>query len=156
MNCILLCANTLHLFADELENKISIPIIHIATETAKHIKKKHLSKGGLLGTRKTMEMDFYKTKLKNENIEVIVPDKNEREFIDNTIFNELIKGIFNKKSKEKFLTIMQKLKSQGAEGIILGCTKIPLLIKQEDTDIPVFDTTRIHACAAVDFALSAK
>jgi len=102
-----------------------------------------------------MEREFYRKKLNDAGIEVLVPEKDEREFIQRTINDELVKTIFLPKSKQGFLDIIQKLQKQGAEGVILGCTEIPLLIKQEDTDLPVFDTTRIHSLAAVDFALSA-
>lgn len=150
---IVLCANTLHLFADDLAKEIPLPLVHIAEATAKEIKKKGLSTVGLLGTKPTMELDFYKTKLKEENINVIVPEKNEIDFIHSVIMNELLKEIFDNKSKVAFLEIMKKLESQGAEAIILGCTEIPLLIKQEDSHLPLFNTTVIHALAAVDFAL---
>ena len=102
-----------------------------------------------------MELDFYKKRLNQEGFDVLVPEKDERDFIQNTINDELVKNIFLPKSKQGFLEIMQGLRSHGAEGIILGCTEIPLLIKPEDTPLPIFDTTRIHSIAAVDFALSA-
>jgi len=155
-DCIVLCANTLHLFADKLEKEISLPIIHIASAVAKQIKNKKIAAVGLLGTKPTMEQDFYKTRLKQENIEAIVPGKEEREFIHHTIMNELLKGIFAKKTKVHFLEIIKDLESRGAEGIILGCTEIPLLIDQQDTQLPLFNTTTIHALAAVDFALNTK
>lgn len=151
--CILLCANTLHMFADRLEEKIAVPLIHIATATAKAIKEQKISKVGLLGTKYTMEQDFYKSKLANKNIETIVPEPDERSFIHDTIMNELLKGIFKKESKDRFLQIIQKLLQQGAQGIVLGCTEIPLIIKEGDIDVPLFNTTMIHALAAVDFAL---
>jgi aspartate racemase len=103
----------------------------------------------------TMEREFYRKKLNDAGIEVLVPEKDEREFIQRTINDELVKNIFLPRSKQGFLDIIRKLQKQGAEGVILGCTEIPLLIKQEDTDLPVFDTTRIHSLAAVDLALSA-
>jgi len=152
-DCILLCANTLHMYAEKLENEITIPLIHIATATAREIKKKNLSKVGLLGTLPTMELDFYKSKLRIENIDTVIPEKSDRQFIHYTIMNELIKGIFKKEAKEKFLNIIHKLQVQGAEGIILGCTEIPLLINQDDSKLPLFNTTHIHSKAAVDFAL---
>lgn len=150
---IMLCANTLHQFADRLERQISVPLIHIATATAKQIKKQNLSTVGLLGTKFTMEMDFYKKRLNEEDIQVLTPDAKEREFIHNTITHELLKGVFKEESKVGFLQIMNRLHAQGAEGIVLGCTEIPLLIKQQDTKLPLFNTLKIHALAAVDFAL---
>ncbi|MBN2411770.1 aspartate/glutamate racemase family protein [candidate division KSB1 bacterium] len=152
-DCILLCANTLHMFADRLEHQIPVPLIHIAEATAKHVRARGLTKVGLLGSRDTMEKDFYKAKLNKENIQVIVPEKDDREFIHNTILNEILKEILSKTSRARFLDIISKLQEQGAEGIVLGCTEIPLLIKQSDVEIPVFNTTVIHSLAAVDFAL---
>lgn len=153
---IVLCANTLHQFADKLERQISVPIIHIVTATARQINKQNLSTVGLLGTKYTMEMDFYKAKLSQENIQVLIPDGTEREFIHHTITHELLKGIFKEESKARFLQIMNRLHSQGAEGIVLGCTEIPLLIKQNDTELPLLDTLVIHSLAAVDFALGSN
>ena len=150
--CIVLCANTLHQFADQLEKQIPVPLIHIATATAKQIKKQNLSTVGLLATKYTMEMDFYKKKLNKEDIEVLIPAAGEREFIHHTITQELLNGIFKEESKARFLQIMNRLHLQGAEGIILGCTEIPLLIKQQDTKLPLFDTLTIHSLAVVDFA----
>jgi aspartate racemase len=154
-DCIVLCANTLHFFADDLEDHIALPIIHIATATAKAISEKKLSTVGLLGTRQTMEQDFYKSRLHNENIEVFVPEKRDREFIHNAIMNELLRGIFSKDTKGGFLEIIKKLELHGAEGIVIGCTEIPLLITQDDLASPIFNTLAIHSVAAVDFALSA-
>jgi aspartate racemase len=154
-DCILLCANTMHMHAERVQTAVPVPLIHIVDATAKQIRAKSMNKVGLLGTRMTMELDFYKNKLGAAGIEALVPEKEEREFIQRTINDELVKSIFLPKSKEGFLGIIQKLKARGAEGVILGCTEIPLLIKQGDTDLPVFDTTRIHSLAAVDFALSA-
>ncbi len=151
--CILLCANTLHFYADELEKNITVPLIHIAAATARQIISQKMSKVALLGTKQTMEQDFYKSKLNDEGIEVIIPDSDEREFINSTIINELLHGIFKDEAKEKFIGIIKRLNGIGAEGIILGCTEIPLLIKQEDIDIPLFNTLEIHALAAGDFAL---
>jgi len=154
--CILLCANTSHLFADELEKNIPVPLIHIAIATARYIIGQKLSKVVLLGTKQTMEQDFYKSKLNDEGIEVIIPDSDEREFINDTITNELIYGIFKDEAKEKFMGIIKRLNGIGAEGVILGCTELPLLIKQEDIDIPLFNTLEIHSLAAVDFSLGGK
>ncbi len=152
-DCILICANTMHQFADRLKKEITVPIIHIAAAAAKQIRNQKLSKVGLLGSKETMERDFYKLKLQSEGIETLVPDADDREFIDQSITNELLKEIFKKETKAKFLNIIQKLRDQGAQGIVLGCTEIPLLIKENDIDFPLFNTTRIHARAAVEFAL---
>ncbi|MCX6164674.1 MAG: amino acid racemase [Ignavibacteriae bacterium] len=153
VSCILLCANTLHMFADRLSEVIEVPIIHIADAVTKEIKNYGIRKVGLLGTKPTMEMDFYKNNLNKANIEVLIPEAGERQYIHDTIINELLKEIFREETKIKFLNIIENLRVQGVEGIILGCTEIPLLIKQEDTDIKLFDTLFLHAKAAVDFAL---
>ncbi len=153
VDCILICANTMHQFAGRLEKEITVPIIHIATATARQIRKQRLSKVGLLGSKETMEKDFYKVKLQFEGIETLVPETDDREFIDQSITNELLKEVFKKETKERFLKIIRGLQDQGAQGIVLGCTEIPLLIKEEDIDFPLFNTTLIHARAAVAFAL---
>jgi aspartate racemase len=154
-DCILLCANTMHMHAERVQEAVSVPLIHIVEATAKQIHAKSMKKIGLLGTKMTMEREFYRKKLNAAGIDVLVPEKEEREFIQRTINDELVKTLFLPKSKQGFLEIISQLRKQGAEGVILGCTEIPLLIKQEDTELPVFDTTRIHSLAAVDFALSA-
>jgi aspartate racemase len=153
-DCIVLCANTTHQFVDRLETEIKIPIIHIATATAREIKKNNIRKIGLLGTKQTMEMDFYKSRLKEEKIEVIVPVQVERDFIQKTINTELVRGIFSDGSRSRFVEICKELSNHGAEGIVLGCTEIPLLLSQDDTEIPLFNTLVIHSLSAVDFALS--
>ena len=152
---IVLCANTAHAIADRLEQNIHIPLIHIATATANEIKREGLVKVGLLGTKFTMEMDFYIAKLASEGIQAIVPQLQEdRDFIQNTLKDELGKGIVKEETKKRYLSIIDQLIESGAEGIILGCTEIPLLINQQDISVPAFDTTKIHARAAVEFALS--
>ena len=151
---ILLCANTMHLIADKLQESIKLPVIHIATATATEIEKQKLKKVGLLGTKFTMEMDFFTSKLKEQNIEVVIPNEKDREFIHYTIFEELGRGLVLADSKKRYLAIINKLVEQGAEGIILGCTEIPLLVQQGDVSVPVFDTTKIHSKAAVAFMLS--
>jgi len=151
---IVLCANTMHLIADKVENAIGLPVINIATATAGAIQSRQLKKVGLLGTRFTMELDFFKSKLEGKGIETIIPPDEDRGFIHYTIFEELGRSLVKESSKQRFLTIIQDLIERGAEGIILGCTEIPLLIQQPDVPVPVFDTTRIHASAAVNFALS--
>jgi len=154
VDCIVLCANTLHQYVEDLEKETGLKVVHIADATAKEIRKNNISRIGLLGTRLTMEMDFYTRRLKEKGIESIVPPKPDREFIHNAIMNELLKEEFKIKTKEKFLAIIKELETNGAQGIVLGCTEIPLLIKQEDVHLPVFNTLEIHAKAAVDFALS--
>jgi len=152
-DCILICANTLHQFADQLEQEINVPLIHIAQATAKTINAHELKKVGLLGTKQTLEMDFYKSKLKENNIDVIIPGQDDRNFIQQTISNELLKNIFLEKSRARFRMIIEKMQNEGAEGVILGCTEIPLLVKQSDSTLPLFNTLEIHSLAAVDFAL---
>ena len=154
VDCLVLCANTLHQYVDELESEIGLKIIHIADATAIEINRKELTKIGLLGTKFTMEMEFYTKQLREAGIESVVPQKPEREFIHNTIMNELLKEEFKTETKVKFLNIINELAIMGAQGIVLGCTEIPLLIKQSDTNLPVFNTLEIHAIAAVNFALS--
>jgi aspartate racemase len=153
---IVLGANTLHFFANALEKKIDKPIIHIASATAKKIKQSKLSKVALLGTKTTMEENFYSDKLRNEQIDVLIPDEKERNFIHYVIMNELLKSKFESKTKLRFLEIIEKLHTKGAEGIALACTEIPFLIHQEDIDIQLFNTLHIHATAAVDFAIGGQ
>lgn len=152
-DCLLICANTMHKIADEVQQAVRIPVIHVAEQTGKTIQEKQLKKIALLGTRYTMELDFYPAKLRALGIETIIPEEADRQYIHDAIYNEMGKGIFLPATKEKFLTIIQKMSLAGAEGIVLGCTEIPLLIKQTDCSLPVFDTTFIHAKAAVNFAL---
>jgi aspartate racemase len=151
---VLICANTMHKFVPEIQRRIHVPILHIADATAEKVLGKGLKKVGLLGTKMTMEEDFYKGRIRERfGIDVLVPDKDERDFIERVIFDELCVGKMNTSSKRRFKEIVGKLVENGAEGVILGCTEIPLLIKQEDVNVPVFDTTEIHAKAAVEFAL---
>ena len=151
---LIICANTMHKIADDIENNANIPIIHIADVTAEKIIERGLSKVGLLGTSYTMEEDFYKERLKEKfNIETIIPEKNERDLINKIILKELTQGKIMQSSKQRYLEIIENLIDKKAEGIILGCTEIPLLIKKDDVDIPIFDTTEIHAKAAVEYAL---
>lgn len=152
--CILLCANTMHMVADALQQKINVPLIHIADETAKVIEQSALKKVILLGTKFTMENDFFKDRLLQRNIMTIVPSTEDREFIHYTIFEELGRGLLKPETKEKYLSIINKLVEAGADGVILGCTEIPLLISQADVHVPLFDTTAIHAEAAVQFSLA--
>lgn len=152
--CLLLCANTMHMFADRVAEKINIPLIHVADETAKEILKHGMRKVALLGTKLTMEEPFYKERLLKHGIETVIPSESEREFINKSIFNEFAKDIFSEETKLRYLEIMERLAENGAEGIILGCTEIPLLIKQSETEIALFDTTLIHSKAAVEYAVN--
>lgn len=152
-DCLVLCANTLHQYVERLDEEIKLPIIHIADATAVEIKKQEISTIGLLGTKFTMEMDFYTKRLSGAGITSLVPEKPERVFIHNTIMDELLKEIFKQETKKRFLDIINNLERKGAQGIVLGCTEIPLLIKQADIQLPVFNTLKIHAKAAIDFAL---
>lgn len=151
---LIICTNTMHKTVPEIKEKISIPILHIADATAEKIKEQGIKKIGLLGTNFTMTQDFYKGRLEKEHgLEVLTPNETDRKTIHNIIYKELILGNIKEESRKKYQIIIKKLQSQGAEGVILGCTEIPLLIKQKDSPIPVFDTTRIHAEKAVEFAL---
>lgn len=150
---LLICANTMHLCADAIKEKVSIPLLHIAEVCGTEIKKSGAKKVLLLGTKYTMELDFYKDILKNQfDIEVVIPSKEDREVVHNVIYTELAKGVITEESKEKYKEIIKKSEKEGVQAAILGCTEIPLLIQQQDCDIPVIDTTRIHAEAAVQFA----
>ena len=150
---IVICTNTMHKVVNQIKEKISIPILHIAEMTAEKILEKGLKNIALLGTKYTMEQDFYKSKLIEKGINVIIPDKNDIEIINEVIYDELCLGTINSNSKKKFLEIVDKLRSKGAEGIILGCTEIGLLIKNADTDIPLFDTAIIHAEQAAIYSI---
>ncbi len=141
---IVICTNTMHKVAPQIQEKINIPVLHIADATADELIKNGIKKIALLGTKYTMEQDFYKAKLIERGLEVIIPDDEDRVTVNDTIYHELCLGIISETSKKKFLDIIQKLKKKGAEGVILGCTEIGLLVKQADTDVMVFDTTLIH------------
>lgn len=151
--CILLCANTLHMHAERVQAALTIPLIHLVDVTAKEIRKSGIQTVGLLGTRLTMERDFYAKRLNAAGIEVLVLEKDEREFVHRTIQEELVKSVFLAKSREGFLHIIRGLANRGAKGVVLGCTEIPLLVEPDSSPLPAFDTTRIHALAAVEFAL---
>lgn len=151
---VVICTNTMHKMAEEVQSSINIPLLHLADVTAERIKEQGLKKVGLLGTKFTMEEDFYKGRLiKKHGLEVVIPNDEEREAINNILYDELCMGEIKKISKDKFKKIIDNLVLKGAEGIILGCTEIPLLIDKEDYEIPLFDTTRIHAEEAVEYAL---
>ncbi|WP_225975599.1 aspartate/glutamate racemase family protein [Panacibacter ginsenosidivorans] len=152
---LLLGANTAHIVADRIAEQTDLPLIDIRIATANAIHQKNIKKVGLLGTVYTMELDFYRQKLAAQDIEVITPaNKTDREFIEKTLLHELGKGICSDHTREAYIRIANGLMERGAEGIVLGCTEIPLLIGQEYFTVPVFNTTQLHAEAAVDFALS--
>jgi len=151
---ILLAANSPHLFAADVERETGLPLIHIAAETAAEIKRHGLDCVALLGTKQTMELDFFKSKLKNAGIRELIPGEADREYVHNTIFDELGRGEFKDETRNRFVSIIEGLQKQGAQGVILGCTEFPLLVRPSDVSIPTFDTTRIHAEAAVEWMLS--
>ncbi|WP_445778045.1 aspartate/glutamate racemase family protein [Shewanella sp.] len=152
---VLICTNTMHKVADEIQARISIPILHIADATANALLADGITKVGLLGTRFTMEQDFYKRKISdNYPIEVIVPSADDQTQIHDVIYQELCLGKINPKSREAYLIIIDKLFAQGAQAVILGCTEIALLVQQQHTQVPLYDTTQIHANSAVSLALT--
>ncbi|MEY0002352.1 aspartate/glutamate racemase family protein [Morganella morganii] len=152
---IVICTNTMHRMADRIEQTISIPLLHIADATAIKIQQAGIKNVGLLGTAFTMEQDFYKGRLTEKfGLDIIIPDAADRNIIHDVIYQELVSGIINESSREQYKTIIRKMINEGAEGILLGCTEIMLLISQNDCAVSVFDTTEIHALAAVDYALS--
>ena len=150
---IIICTNTMHKVADKIQELIKIPIIHIAETTADELKKHNIKKVGLLGTKYTMQQRFYKEKIEKAGIEVLIPNDQDVELVNTIIYQELCLGIISKKSKQEYLRIIDELAKDGAQGVILGCTEIGLLIKQEDTLLPVFDTTQIHATKAAMLAV---
>ncbi|HIJ55201.1 MAG TPA: aspartate/glutamate racemase family protein [Deltaproteobacteria bacterium] len=151
---LILCTNTMHKIAAEIQQSLSIPLLHIADATAQRIKSHGIKRIGLLGTRFTMEEDFYKGRLiKKYGFDVIIPEDRDRKVVDDVIYNELCLGKIYDASRRAYQDIIQGLITNGAEGIILGCTEIGLLVKQEGNSVPFFDTARIHAEAAVAFAL---
>ena len=151
---LLICTNTMHLMAEEVQEGIDIPLLHIADATARAVKAEGLKSVGLLGTRFTMEKDFYRGRLeKKQQLRVIVPDQAGRDLVHNVIYDELVQGLINEPSRQGYLEVIQNLVKEGAEGIVLGCTEIGLLVKGDDVQVPVFDTMEIHARAAVDAAL---
>jgi aspartate racemase len=153
-DCVVICTNTMHKMADAIQEKIQIPLLHIADATAERIQEQGLSRIGLLGTRFTMEEDFYKGRLEGRfGLQVLIPQAQARRVIHRVIYDELVLGKIEARSKTQYLDIITTLVQQGAQGIILGCTEIGLLVKQSDCRVPLFDTTVIHATAAVEWAL---
>ena len=151
---LIICTNTMHKMADEVEAAIGIPLLHIADATAETIKSQGLTKIGLLGTKFTMEEDFYRGRLvEKHGLEVLIPAAEDREIVHRVIYDELVLGEIKPESREAYKKIIEKLIAAGAQGIILGCTEIGLLVKAKDSRVPLFDTTYIHAVSAVEMAL---
>ncbi len=150
---IVICTNTMHKVVQIVKEKINIPILHIADATANQIKKLNLKTVGLLGTKYTMEQDFYKSRIESNGIRVLVPNQTEREKINKIIYEELCLGNIKQSSRDYYKEVIKNLVANGAEGIILGCTEIGLLVKEEDSEVPIFDTTEIHAIESVNKAL---
>lgn len=154
---IVICANTMHQMAATVEAAVSVPLLHIADAAANEIRRQKLRTVGLLGTRFTMEMDFYRNRLEQQHgLGVLIPSKEEREEVHRIIYEELGRGIISESSREVYKSVIRNLHARGAEGVILGCTEIPLLIRPEDCPVPMFDTTALHAAAAVESALVAR
>jgi len=153
-DCLIICTNTMHKLAERVEKNIGIPLLHILDATAEAILEKGIETIGLLGTKFTMEHDFYRGRLEAKHgLEVLLPGDEDRDTIHRILYRELCMGEIKRLSRDKFREIIARLVSKGAKGIILGCTEIPLLVEQKDYDIPLFDTTKLHALAAVDYAL---
>lgn len=153
---IVICTNTMHKVVPQIKNRINIPILHIADATAEALKKDGIKKVALLGTKYTMTQDFYKERLISNGLSVVIPNEKEIEQVNNVIYNELCLGIVSDDSREIYSGIIERLKMEGAEAVILGCTEIGLLIKQKDSVLPVFDTTKIHAQKAAINAIQSK
>ncbi|ENV92535.1 hypothetical protein F937_01934 [Acinetobacter calcoaceticus ANC 3680] len=153
-DCILVCTNTMHKIAPQIEDAITVPFIHIADATAKEIVSQNIGKVALLGTAFTMEQDFYKARLQEHGIDVIIPNEADRKIVHRIIYEELCLGVINPDSRQKYATIVEALITEGAEGIILGCTEICMLIGEVQFSVPLFDTTTIHAKEAVSFSLN--
>jgi aspartate racemase len=154
-DCIVLCTNTMHKVADDIQTHTALPLLHIADATAQVILAAGIRKVGLLGTRFTMEEDFYKGRLAQKHgLEVIVPNAQDRQTVHRVIYDELVVGEIRPESKERYLEIIERLIQDGAQGVILGCTEIGLLVQEGDCRLPLFDTTQIHAVAAVEYALA--
>jgi len=151
--CLVICTNTMHKVADEVCSAVPIPLIHIADVTAKCIKAKGVRRVGLLATRFTMEQDFYRQRLARHGLDVVIPVSSDREIVHRVIYEELCRGAILDESRQHYRRIIEEMVRDGVEGVILGCTEIGILLSAEDSSVPLFDTTRIHAEAAVAFAL---
>lgn len=152
-DCIVLGANTMHNIADKVQAAVNIPLIHIAEATAREISRQQINKVALLGTKYTMQMDFYKNKLAEKGIAALIPPAEDMEYLNSAIYEEIGNGLFLPGTKKRIIKIINELQQQGAQGVVLGCTELPILIRPEDISIASFDTTWIHAKAAVEFAL---
>ncbi len=153
---LVICTNTMHRMAGEVQSAVSIPLLHIADAAAQAIKAQDIDTVSLLGTRFTMEDDFYRLRLEEKHgLKILIPPESDRETVHRVIYDELVKGQMRDSSRKTFVKIIKNLQTQGAKGVILGCTEIPLLVKQDDVAIPLFDTMTLHAQAAVDWALTA-
>ncbi len=154
---ILICTNTMHKVADQIQQAVNVPLVHIADATAEQLVADGIKKVGLLGTRFTMEQDFYKQRLIDKfGVDVVVPGSDDQTIVHDVIYNELCKGEVRDDSRQHYLTIIEKLVEQGAEAVILGCTEIAMLVESQHTDVKLYDTTEIHAKAAVEKALDSK
>ncbi len=154
---ILICTNTMHKVADQIQQAVNVPLVHIADATAEQLVMDGIKKVGLLGTRFTMEQDFYKQRLIDKfGVDVVVPSSDDQTIAHDVIYNELCKGEVHDDSRQHYLTIIEKLVEQGAEAVILGCTEIAMLVESQHTDVKLYDTTEIHAKAAVEKALDSK
>ena len=152
---LVVCANTMHLVAPEIETAVKLPLIHVADATAAAVKAKDVHAAALLGTRFTMEKDFYRQRLEQRGLRVMIPDVREREALHRMIYEELCKGVVRPESRRAFFSVIARLATAGADGAILGCTEFTLFGESTAAGIPLFDTTEIHARAAVDWALGA-
>lgn len=151
---ILICCNAMHKIAEQIQSSIEVPLIHIADAAAEAVKRARLSTVGLLGAKAVMEEEFFKNNLVSADLKVLIPAENDREFINDVIFNQLAYGKIVEESRERTIKIVNKLKTAGSQGVILGCTELPMLILEEDSVLPLFDTLRLHAQRAVDLALA--
>lgn len=153
-DCLVLCTNTMHKVADAIEAATSVPLIHIVDVTARAVRAAGLTRVALLGTRFTMEQAFVRDRLRDHGVEALVPAGDDLELVHGVIYGELVHGVVREESRAAYVEVVDRLAAAGAEGVVLGCTEIELLIGPDDVDVPVFATTRLHALAAVDFALS--
>lgn len=150
---LVICTNTMHKVAPQIQRDVSIPLLHIAKATARQLHRQGITRVGLLGTRYTMEQDFYKEVLRQEGIQVLIPVEKDRNLVNDVIYHQLCLGIISPQSRKEYLRIIGELAEQGAQGVILGCTEIGLLVSQENTSVPLFDTTLIHGRQAALFAM---
>lgn len=152
--CVVLCTNTMHKVAADIESAVDVPLIHLVDVTAAAIRESGLRRVALLGTRFTMEEPFYRDRMARNGVETLVPDAAERAIVNAVIYDELVVGVIRESSRDRFRAIIERLAEAGADGVILGCTEIELLVTQQDSPVPLFASTALHAKAAVDFALS--